>query len=205
MGLAGALVVLGDGTAYGQAYDDEAVLVLSEIDPALNAHPTTFDMREFHPAYRLINGKPFPSSDPVPTDQGHTVLLRYVNVGSELHSMSTLGADQVVLSHDGHGLAFPEPSVVVPVDPGVSVDALVTVPTGPESKVAVFESSARLDNAGQTTADPLSVAFGGMLTFLDTNAPAPSSDGVGPVSTAITADAEPVGCHGTRHRHRHRE
>lgn len=191
MGLAGALVVLGDGTAYGQAYNDEAVLVLSEIDPALNAHPTTFDMREFHPAYRLINGKPFPSSDPVPTDQGHTVLLRYVNVGSELHSMSTLGADQVVLSHDGHGLAFPEPSVVVPVDPGVSVDALVTVPTGPESKVAVYESSARLDNAGQSTNDPLSVAFGGMMTFLDTNAPAPSSDGVGPVSTGIKADPNP--------------
>ena len=41
MGLAGALVVLpADGTAYGtagSAYDDDAVLVLSEIDPALNA------------------------------------------------------------------------------------------------------------------------------------------------------------------------
>ena len=191
MGLAGALVVLGDGTAYGQAYDDESVLVLSEIDPAFNAHPATFDMREFHPAYRLINGKPFPSSDPVPTDQGHRVLLRYVNVGSELHSMSTLGTDQTVLSHDGHGLTFPEPSVVAAVDPGVTVDALVTVPTGPESKIAVFESSARLDNAGQSTADPLSVAFGGMLTFLDTNAPPPSLDRVGPVSTGITATPNP--------------
>lgn len=191
MGLAGALVVLGDGTAYGQAYDDESVLVLSEIDPALNAHPTTFDMRQFRPAYRLINGKPFPSSDPVPTDQGHTVLLRYVNVGSELHSMSTLGTGQTLLSHDGHGLAFPEPSVVVPVDSGVTVDALVTVPSGPESKIAVFESSARLDNAGQTTSDPLSLAFGGMLTFLDTNAPAPTLDQVGPVSTAITASPNP--------------
>ncbi len=191
MGLSGALVVLGDGTAYGHAYDDEAVLVLSEIDPALNANPAAFDMREYHPAYRLINGKPFPSSDPVPTDQGHTVLLHYVNVGSELHSMSTLGAGQTVLSHAGHALTFPEPSVVVPVDPGVTVDALVTVPSGPESKVAVFESAARLDNAGQSTADPLSVAFGGMMTFLDTNAPPPSSDEVGPVSTNIAATPNP--------------
>ena len=45
--------------------------MLSEIDPAFNADPAGFDMRSFSPAYRLINGKPFPSSDPVPTDQGH--------------------------------------------------------------------------------------------------------------------------------------
>lgn len=191
MGLAGALVVLGDGTAYGQAYQDEAVLVLSEIDPAFNAHPDTFDMRSFKPAYRLINGKPFPSSDPVATDQGHTVLLRYVNVGAETHSMSTLGTQQVVLSHDGHALGFPEPSVVVPVEAGVTADALVTVAGGPESKIAVYESSARLDNAGQTTADPLSLAFGGMLTFIDTNAPVPTFDQVGPVSTQISATPNP--------------
>ena len=47
MGLAGALVVLpADGSAYGgdrapdTTYDDDAVLVLSEVDPALNAAPT---------------------------------------------------------------------------------------------------------------------------------------------------------------------
>ncbi|GAA5035465.1 hypothetical protein GCM10023258_37340 [Terrabacter aeriphilus] len=193
MGLAGALVVLpADGTAYGHAYQDEAVLVLSEIDPRLNAHPDTFDMREFSPAYRLINGKPYPVTDPVPTDQGHTVLLRYVNAGSELHTMSTLGGEQDVLTHDAHPLAFPEPSVVVPVEPGVTTDVLVAMPSGPEAKVAVYESAARLDNAGQTTADPMALAFGGMLTFLDTNAPPPSSDEVGPVSTGITATPNPA-------------
>ncbi len=49
MGLAGALVVLpADGSAYGAqpgypatTYDDDGVLVLSEIDPALNANPNT--------------------------------------------------------------------------------------------------------------------------------------------------------------------
>ena len=93
MGLAGALIVLpGDGTPSGRygtagtaatAYDDDGLVVLSEIDPALNAAPNTFDMRNFRPKYRLINGKPFPASDPISTDQGHTVLIRYVNVGSE--------------------------------------------------------------------------------------------------------------------------
>ena len=191
LGLAGALVVLDDGTAYGHAYDDEAVLVLSEIDPALNAHPTTFDMRDFAPRYRLINGKPFPSSDPVPTDQGHTVLLRYVNVGAQLHAMSVLGGPQTLLSEDGHPLANAEPAVVASVDPGVTTDSLVTMPTGPESKVAVYESAAQLDNAGQTTADPTALAFGGMLTYLDTNAPPPSSDAVGPASTQVTAVPNP--------------
>src|SRR6476620_1267244 len=153
MGLAGALVVLStDGTAYGQSYDDEAVLVLSEIDPALNADPAKFtDLREFKPKFRLINGKPFPSTDPVATDQGHKVLLRYVNAGTQLHPMSLLGGEQQLLSHDAHALGSPEPSVVAAVDPGVTMDALVTMPTGPEAKLALFESAAQLDNGGQTT------------------------------------------------------
>src|SRR6478672_1970697 len=195
MGLAGALVVLStDGTAYGQSYDDEAVLVLSEIDPALNADPAKFtDLREFKPKFRLINGKPFPSTDPVATDQGHKVLLRYVNAGTQLHPMSLLGGEQQLLSHDGHALGSPEPSVVAAVDPGVTMDSLVTMPTGPEAKLALFESAAQLDNGGQAAGvDPTSVAFGGMLTFLDTNAPPPSKDSVGPASTAVAVTPNPA-------------
>ena len=68
MGLAGALIVLpADGSAYGSQtgypdtkYDDDAVLVMSEIDPAFNASPASFDMRNFAPKYRLFNGKPYP-------------------------------------------------------------------------------------------------------------------------------------------------
>ena len=69
MGLYGALVV--HPTTAGQAYDDvptafndEAVLVLSEIDPALNnrANKTTFDMRNYAPKYFLINGKAYPDT-----------------------------------------------------------------------------------------------------------------------------------------------
>lgn len=195
MGLAGALVVLSpDGTAYGtpgSAYDDEAVVVLSEIDPAFNAAPSTHDLRLFHPKYRLINGKPFPASDPIATDQGHKVLLRYVNVGAQEHPMSLLGADQSQLASDGHPLAYAEPSVVAAVKPGATLDSVVTMPTGPEAKLALFEAGGHLDNNGQTTADPLSFAFGGMLTFLDTAAPPPSLDGVGPVPSNITVSPNP--------------
>ena len=65
------------------------------------------------------------------------------------------------------------------------------MPTGPESKLAVYEPGERLDNNGQHTADPLQFAFGGMLTFLDTNAPPPSTDGVGPVSAHVTLSPNP--------------
>ncbi len=191
MGLAGALVVLDGGTDQGQAYDDESVLVLSEIDPRFNADPVHFDMRTFRPAYRLINGKPYPSSDPIPTDQGHKVLLRYANAGAQLHSMSLLGADQVLLTHDGHGLTYPQRAVVAAVEPGATVDAIATMPSGSESKVAVFDAGAQLDNNGQATSDPTQVAFGGMLTFLDTNAPPPTSDAVGPVSSRISLSPNP--------------
>ncbi len=201
MGLAGALVVrAADGSAYGapptgypaSTYNDEAVVVLSEIDPALNAAPATFDMRNFRPAYRLINGKPFPSTDPIGTDQGHTVLLRYVNVGSQTHSMSLLGATQKQIAQDGHALHYAERAVTMPVLAGATSDTLVTMPTGPESKVTLYEAAGHLDNNGQTTADPLSFAFGGMMTYLDTAAPAPSTDGVGPVATHVTASPNPA-------------
>ena len=199
MGLAGALVVRpSDGTAYGvvagypdTTYDDDAVVVLSEIDPALNAAPATFDMRNFAPKYRLINGKPYPSTDPISTDQGHRVLLRYVNVGSQDHSMSLIGDDQTQVAQDGHAMKYAETEVAMAVSAGATGDTIVTMPTGPEAKIALFEANGRLDNNGQTTANPLSLAFGGMLTFLDTAAPPPSTDVVGPVSAHVTAAPNP--------------
>jgi FtsP/CotA-like multicopper oxidase with cupredoxin domain len=199
MGLAGALVVLpADGSAYGATagypattYDDDAVLVLSEIDPRLNAAPATFDMRDFRPAYRLINGKPFPETDPISTGQGRTVLLRYANVGSQTHAMSVLGGNQVEVGIGGHQLKFTGTVAAESIEPGQTLDATVLMPTGPEAKLAVYEAAQHLDNNGQHTADPLQTAFGGMMTFLDTAAPLPSTDVVGPVSTHLSASPNP--------------
>jgi len=207
MGLAGALVVRpADGTAYGvragypsTAYQDEAVLVLSEVDPAFNAcpiscsaYPLGFDMRSFAPKYRLINGKPFPSTDLISTDQAHQVLLRYVNVGSQDHSMSLLGSDQTQVAQDGHAMKYAEAEVAMALSAGATADTLATMPSGPESKIALYENAGHLDNNGQTTTSGgLSLAFGGMLTFLDTAAPAPSTDVVGPVSSHVAASPNP--------------
>jgi FtsP/CotA-like multicopper oxidase with cupredoxin domain len=200
MGLAGALVVLpDDGTAYGTragypstAYDDEAVLVLSEIDPKLNADPAAFDMRSFSPRFRLINGKAFPETDAISTDQGHRVLLRYVNAGAQLHAMSALGAEQVEVAQDGHPMQYASTVVAEDVVPGQTLDTIVTAPTGAESKIALYEAAGRLSNDGQHAADPLRLAFGGMLTYLDTNAPPPSTDGVGPLADNISLSPQPA-------------
>ncbi len=196
MGLAGALVVTpGDGTAYGSsasAFADEAVVVLGEIDPAFNANPLTFDMRNFRPDYRLVNGKAFPETDAIPTDVGHRVLLRYVNAGSLNHPMGLLGADQVVVGSEGHPAAYPQQMGVVAVSPGETVDAITTMPSGAESKVTLYETANLLTNASLTTADPSQTAPGGMMTFVDTQAPPPTDDHVGPVTTRVALNNNPA-------------
>ena len=77
MGLYGALVVRSAtaGRAYDDpwtAYDSEAVLVLSEVDPALHADPAgsgcpgakdNCRLLDYHPTYWLINGKAHPDTD----------------------------------------------------------------------------------------------------------------------------------------------
>jgi hypothetical protein len=193
MGVYGALVVRpasGDGTAYGDdtgAFDDEAVLVLSEMDPAFNANPLGFDLRRFQATYRLINGKAFPETDPVATAAGRRVLLRYVNAGVFAHAMGTLGATQTALGTDGRPLAAPRPLVTAPVPPGGTEDTLVTVPASDHgTKFAVYETAGRLDTAGHRVGTTNQVALGGMLTFLDTGAAPASGDTAGPVARNVS-------------------
>ncbi|SBT40048.1 multicopper oxidase domain-containing protein [Micromonospora auratinigra] len=206
MGLVGALVVRapavgGRPSAYGDAasvYDDEAVLVLTEVDPAFNAAPLTYDMRAYAPKYRLINGKAFPETDVVATDVGRRVLLRYVAAGVQPHPMTLLGLDQAVVGQDARPAAYPEAAVTVPLQPGQAVDAVVAVPTGPDGRrFALLESGGRLNNAGQryggtVTGVSPQQAFGGMLTFLDTNPPADSGDHVGPTAGNVRATPNPA-------------
>jgi FtsP/CotA-like multicopper oxidase with cupredoxin domain len=213
MGLAGALVVLPsnagslDGNPAGYpdtSYDDDAVLVLSEIDPALNrsADPLAFDMRNFRPGYRLINGHSYPSAaGTIATDQGHKVLVRYVNVGQQMHAMGVLGVSQVEVADDGHPAKYSTTVNAEDIDPGETLDTVVTMPGDPQAaptaqvptKVAIYETNGALDNDAQVTADtPPRIAFGGMLAFLDTQATVDTSqDYVGPKASAISVSPNP--------------
>ena len=184
MGMYGVLIVRPSGTplqAYGPAstFDDEAVLVTSEIDPALNAAPTTYDLRNFSPKYFLFNGKAYPDTTTIDTNAGRKVLLRLVNAGLENHSIGVLGLRYTVLSIDGKPFAQPHTAVAETLSAGQTADVLVTMPASAPSsmKYAVYDSNLRLLNNGQ--------GFGGMLTFLAIPAGGLLPDMTGPSSNSL--------------------
>ena len=170
LGLAGALVVASStaGTAYGTpgtAFDDEIVVVLSEIDPALNAAPTSFDMEGYAPRYWLINGQGYPATDPIPAVAGRRLLVRYLNAGLSENSMGLLGIDQTVVAGDGYAAPFPHVAVAETIPPGGTLDTIIAVDAAaaPGTQYPLYSASQRLDNAG--------AGYGGMLTVLTVTAP----------------------------------
>ena len=191
LGMYGVLIVRPAGApleAYGpaSAFDDETVLVMSEIDPALNTAPASFDLREFSPKYFLFNGKAYPDTLPIDTNAGRKVLLRLVNAGLENHSVGVLGLRYTVLSIDGKPLAQPHSAVAETLSAGQTADVLVTMPAviPPDMKYAVYDSNLHLINNGQ--------AFGGMLTFLAIPAGPTAGDITGPAASGLSLAPNPT-------------
>lgn len=184
MGLFGVLIVRPTtaGQAYDDplsAYDDEALLVFSEIDPAFNANPLGFALQRFHPTYFLINGQPYPHTGLIPTSPGSRVLLRLVNAGLIHRSVGVLGMHQIVLSTDGHPFPYSYQAVAETVAAGQTIDTIAIVPASAAlgSRFALYEAGLHLDNAGALVAPNGPVAFGGMLTFLTIAGTPPFPDG----------------------------
>jgi FtsP/CotA-like multicopper oxidase with cupredoxin domain len=190
MGLYGALIVRPATAtqAYdaATAFDDEVLLVLSELDTNLNtsADPAGFDMRDYKPQYGLVNGQAYTSQVlPFPIAAGNKVLLRYVNAGLQLHSMGVLGLHQNIIAEDGSLWSFPRQVVAETISAGQTLDALVNIPvdatTG--SQFAIYDANMLLHNNN-------GAGFGGMLTFLAVSG---SATGVTPpvTSSAILTPA----------------
>ncbi|MEY2503538.1 MAG: hypothetical protein QOI07_3875, partial [Verrucomicrobiota bacterium] len=223
MGLYGALVVRptgaggspDTGTAYGAgtAYNDESVLVLSELDPRLNtsANPAAFDMTSFAPAYRLINGHAYAgdgslSTAPIVAAPGDGVLLRYVNAGVADHSMALLGLRQTVVGEAGIA-ARARDAVAETIPPGQTLDAIVHVPAGADgTNYVISDQGQRLDNAGAgwATAGGQAVTTGGMLTFISATSSSTPLTCYGPSTSNVSApdvtsgqSAVPVSAHFT--------
>ena len=188
MGLYGALVVRPasagvpvPGQAYGATtpFDDEAVVLTSEIDPKLNnsTNPATFDMRTYTPTYSLVNGDAYPNGTPISTGPGRKVLLRYVNAGILSHSMGVLGLNQTFIANDGSPYLDARHGVAETFGPGQTTDVITTIPAAATtgSKYALYDASLSLNN-GSTT------GLGGMLTFLQVGA----STATGPTSAIST-------------------
>jgi hypothetical protein len=192
MGLHGALIVRPTGAplqAYADpatAFDDEAALVLSEIDPALNnaADPAAFDMRNFAPRYFTINGQVHPNTAAIPSVPGHKVLLRYVNAGVQHHSMAVLGLRQNVVAKDASLLPTGAQSVSAEtLAAGQTGDAIATVSAtaADGSKFAVYDGNLKLYNNGDGS------NFGGMLTFVAVTG-TPGGDTVGPATSGVSVN-----------------
>jgi FtsP/CotA-like multicopper oxidase with cupredoxin domain len=191
MGMYGALVVrpATAGQAYNDldghtAFNEEALLVLSEIDKNLNdsVNPAAFDMRNYHPTYFLINGESYPNTDPISVTAGNKVLLRFVNAGLQAHSMSTLGLTQNVIAVDGSPFTFAHKLTADTIFTGQTSDVIVqTSAAAPDgTKYAIYDSAFILSNN-------TSSGFGGMLTFLTlTGGAVTPGDTVGPLTAGMT-------------------
>jgi hypothetical protein len=176
MGMHGVLVVrpatANQVYGAGTEFDDEAVEVISSIDPAFNADPESYDLTAYSPKFWLLNGHGFPETSAVDTAVGNRLSLRYANAGLSAVSMGLLGITQTKVGQDARADAFRHRVVAETIPPGGTLDTIVDVPAGTPvgTQFALFEQSGRLDNGGKRTG--AIVDFGGALTFVNVSAPA---------------------------------
>jgi FtsP/CotA-like multicopper oxidase with cupredoxin domain len=196
MGLYGALVVRPTGAplqAYASsatAFDTEQVLVLSELDTALNTsgNPAAFDVRNYSPKYYLINGEAYPDTDPISGIAGDDILLRYVNAGLQAHAMSTLGLSQRIIGQDGQASAFGRTVVAETIATGQTLDVIVTIPSSPAAQYPVYDASLFLRN---NTGGGTFTGLGGMLTMINVGTPALLGDTMGPSASSLNLSPNP--------------
>ncbi len=200
MGLYGALIVdpATPGQAYAgsvSAYEEEAILVLSEIDPALNANPAGFDLLNYNPTYWLINGRAYPDTlDPAApgtaqpytaqANTGNRLLVRYVNASGNHHTMMLLDRYQRVIARDANELLGGQmfDAVAETIPSGQTTDVIID-PTGAalNAELPLFNRQLRLTNGGPGPSHFL--PGGGMMTFITvTGAGGPTN--VPPVAVA---------------------
>jgi FtsP/CotA-like multicopper oxidase with cupredoxin domain len=203
MGLAAALVVLPTtaGQAYGSAttaYTDEDVLVLTDVDPALNtaADPAAFNLRAFHAAYHLVNGQP--AVHQTVADPGARLLLRYVNAGLQNRWAGLIGLSQARIGTNGRPLANAltgvdqeQAGVVAALPAGETAETLVTMPA--DAGHAGFRYP--LFDEGLTTSD----AGDGALAYLEVagtlSLPACPDGGAGTVPPLVHDLSTPAAGH----------
>jgi FtsP/CotA-like multicopper oxidase with cupredoxin domain len=176
MGLYGALIVHPStaGQAYesaATAYDVEAPLVLSAVDPAFNgaSDPMAYNMYTYRATYWLINGKAYPDTTGITAAAGQRVLLRYLSAGYDNTAMMLLGMHEHVVAKDAQPLTSAYDAIADTIPAGATEDAIATVPAGgaPSSNgFPLFNRQLHLTNGAQAGQSPSPLPAGGMLTFI---------------------------------------
>lgn len=173
MGLYGSAVKdEAAGLAYpGVAYQNDAIMLYSEIDPALHtaktngdygtaAYPSTIN---YQPRYFLINGEPYHalSTSLANLVLGETTLIRMLNAGLQSH-VPTLQTHVDLIAEDGYKYPYARTQYSVLLAAGKTMDALFK-PVA-EGRYSIFDAGMNLSNAADTS--------GGMLAFLEVAAAA---------------------------------
>jgi len=172
MGLYGAVTRnAAAGQAYGPstAYNTEALLLFSEIDPLLHGHvaagtygtppPTGITSTvDYEPKYFLINGEPFtPAAIHIPAGTaGQSLLLRFLSAGLKHRVPTIYGMNLSLMAEDGNLYPYPKTQYSLLLSPGKTMDALVTPDRGGE--YSVYDRRLGLTNNATPS--------GGMLTYL---------------------------------------
>lgn len=160
----------------GVPYNNEVMLLFSEIDPAMHAAvsggaygsatgPTS--TLNYQPKYFLINGKPYAAGDPplAVLPAGQKTLLRFLNAGLQTHVPVINGQHWQMIAEDGNAYPWPgnprqQYSVLLPA--AKTVDAILTpqLAAGPApTRYPVFDRRLNLNNAAAQD--------GGMLAMLE--------------------------------------
>jgi len=198
MGLYGALVVRPSSSptqvyaSSASAFDEEALLVLSELDPALNnsASPAVFDMRKYAPQYFLINGKAYPATAAISVTAGNRVAMRYVNAGLQVHSMTALGLSQKIVGQDGVGYAIGHTVAAESIATGQTLDTIAVIPASAAlgTQYVVYDANMQLHNSN-------TAGIGGMLVLLSVGngaPPPPPGDTTGPAVSGLGLSPNPT-------------
>lgn len=142
MGLYGAVTkneVDSTATTPAEAYPDKtydayAVLIYSEIDPAVHAaaaaDPAGYSATmDYDPKYFLVNGEADDPAAPIAmVAPSQTVLIRLLNAGLKAHAPEILGAHLKVIAEDGNLYPYPRQHSSLLLAAGKTLDALLEAP-----------------------------------------------------------------------------
>jgi FtsP/CotA-like multicopper oxidase with cupredoxin domain len=156
MGLYGAMTNDAlDGAYPAIGYDAEALIIYSEIDPALHAavaggtygtpaYPSTID---YQPKYFLVNGVAGDAAGPIATPApGSNVLIRLLNAGLKDHAPEILGSHLRVIAEDGNLYPYPRVQYSLLLAAGKTLDALLLSPA--EGDYPIFDRRLYRTNDG---------------------------------------------------------
>lgn len=179
MGLYGAITrdaAAGEAYApppsYATDYDNEVLVLYSEIDTVLHDSVTSGDYGpglgttstfDYQPDYYLVNGEPFDTKAaatiPGPA-VGERTLLRMLNAGFEIHIASLQGLRMQLIAEDGNPYPVARDEYSAILAPLKTKDAILTPAV--EGTYALYDGMLNLSNTDGSV--------GGMLSFLQVGA-----------------------------------